>query len=139
MLDFQRKKKYVPELPLTAMIDVVFILIIFFMLTTSFMKLESMEVMLPTTTPLPKKAAPDLTMAHIYLENDGKIIYGQRQLDKPELKNTLASVFSAAPEQRVVVLVAPSVTLQTLVDVMDMVYTAGGKNVFVKEWDAAHG
>ena len=135
MFEFERKKKPVPELPLTAMIDVVFILIIFFMLTTSFMKLESMEVMLPTTTPLAKKVTPDKNMAHIYLQNDGSIIYGQRQLDKEELRRTLGSVFQTAPEQRVVVLVANTVNLQTLVDIMDMVYTAGGKNVFVKEWE----
>ncbi len=138
MLEFNRKKKPVPELPLTAMIDVVFILIIFFMLTTSFMRLESMEVQLPTTTPLPKKATPDVTMAHIYLEDDGRIIYGQRPVDKQELKKTLGTVFQSTPEQRVVVLVTATVSLQTLVDVMDMVYAAGGKNVFVKEWEVQY-
>jgi biopolymer transport protein ExbD len=47
-------------------------------------------------------------------------------------------VFQTAPEQRVVVLVAATVSLQTLVDVMDMVYASGGKNVFVKEWDVQY-
>lgn len=134
MLEFERTRKTPLELPLTAMIDVVFILIIFFMLTTSFMKMESMEVNLPTATVNAKKIT-DANMAHIYLQGGGQITYGQRPVDKPELRKTLLSIFKTYPDQRVVVLVNDAVSLQTLVDVMDLVYAAGGKNVFVKEWN----
>jgi len=134
MMDFPRSRKPLIDLPLIPLIDIAFILIIFFMLTTSFMRVESMEVMLPTATVANAKKVVDLNMAHIYLHDDGELAYGQRTVDKVELKKTLKSVFQSYPEQRVVVLVAKAVSLQTLVDIMDMVYSAGGKNVFVKEW-----
>lgn len=134
MLDFERTRKSPLEPSLVAMIDVVFILIIFFMLTTNFMKLESMELLLPSAA-AGKKAA-NMNMAHIYLRRDGTIAYGQRPVDKPELQKTLQSIFQHYPEQRIVVMVDNVVSLQALVDVMDIVYLTGGKNVFVREWQA---
>jgi len=132
LIDFQRNDPGVRELPLVPMIDVVFILIIFFMLTTSFMKMESMELLLPSA--ISGKKVNAVNMAHIYLHGDGRITYGQRPVDKMELKRTLESIFASYPEQRTVVLVGDEVSLQALVDVMDIVYLAGGKNVFVREW-----
>lgn len=137
MMDFPRSRKPLLDIPLIPLIDVAFILIIFFMLTTSFMKIESMEIMLPAAGSPSTKKVVDVNMAHIYLHDRGQITYGQRPVDKLELQKTLLSIFQNYPEQRVVVLVARGVSLQSLVDIMDLVYTAGGKNVFVKEWEAA--
>jgi len=141
MLDFQRTRKPLLDVPLIPLIDVAFILIIFFMLTTSFMKIESMEVMLPAASSPSasngSKKVVDVNMAHIYLHDRGQITYGQRPVDKLELQKTLLSIFQSYPDQRVVVLVARGVSLQMLVDIMDMIYGAGGRNVFVKEWEAA--
>ena len=47
-MDFERTSRRKLNLPLTPLIDVVFILIIFFMLTTSFMRIESLELLLPS-------------------------------------------------------------------------------------------
>lgn len=120
------------HLPLTPLIDVMFILIIFFMLTTSFMKIESMELSLPSASKVNKASEKNLTQ--IFLMNDGSIRYGQRPVERPELRKTLESVFAGHPDHRVLLLTEDQVSLQTLVELMDTVYMSGGKNVFVHAW-----
>src|SRR5579885_3631396 len=101
MMDFPRNRKPMIDVQLVPLIDVAFILIIFFMLTTSFMKIESMEVMLPAASSPSSKKVVDVNMAHIYLHSGGQITYGQRPVDKLELQKTLLSIFQNYPEQRV--------------------------------------
>ncbi len=135
-LDFGRSSRRPRELQLTPLIDVAFILIIFFMLTTSFMKIESMELLLPSSAAAVQKAA-DTSLAHIYLYNDGRVAFGQRVVEQDELQKTLNDFFVHNPEQRVVVLAANKVSLQSLVEMMDVVYAAGGKSVYVRAWQTS--
>lgn len=135
MIEFARSGRRIGHLPLTALIDVVFILIVFFMLTTNFMKVESMELLMPSAAKSAKKTAVTDNLARVVLRNDGGILFGQRATDRDDLSRTLRSLFAQRPEQRVMLMSEDTVSLQTLVEVMDIVYLAGGKNVFVK---AAH-
>nr|AEQ20344.1 biopolymer transport protein ExbD/TolR [uncultured bacterium CSL1] len=131
-MDFPRQNRKFRELPLTPLIDVVFILIVFFMLTTSFMKTESLELMLPSaggTSDVERQR-----LARIFIHSDGGLSFGGRRLEVPELNQILKTVFSENAEQRVVLFSAPNVSMQRLVDVMDMVHVAGGKSLFVREW-----
>lgn len=134
-MDFPRQTRKAKELMLTPLIDVVFILIVFFMLTSSFMKNESLELMLPSAG----GATPDerQRIARIFIHDDGAISFGSRGVDMPELKRVLAAVFSENAEQRVVVFSSPGVSMQRLVDVMDLVHITGGKSLFVREWRKA--
>ncbi|MBV8938491.1 MAG: biopolymer transporter ExbD [Alphaproteobacteria bacterium] len=131
-MDFPRTTKPIRSLPLIPMIDVTFILIVFFMLTTSFMKIESMELLLPSSGAPAHKV--DANFGHIVLRNDGTISFGKRTVDPRELGSTLKTLFSANPDQRIVILAADRVTLQTMVTIMDMVYLSGGKSVYIKAW-----
>lgn len=131
-MDFPRQTRKAKELMLTPLIDVVFILIIFFMLTTSFMKNESLELMLPSAGGATVDERQRL--ARIFIHDDGALSFGERRLEVPELNKVLKTIFSENAEQRVVVFSSPKVSMQRLVDVMDMVHVAGGRSLFVREW-----
>ena len=62
------------------------------------------------------------------------IALGQRMVEKGELRSVLAGLFERNPEQRVVVLTGPKVSLQRMVNMMDFIYQLGGKSVYVKAW-----
>ena len=117
-------------MPLTPLIDVVFILIIFFMLTTSFMKVESMELLLPSSKAT--KNAERTSVVHITLQDNGSVIFGKRAVTLSDLQNTLKTLLGNNPDQRIVILSAPTVSLQRLVEMMDLVYLTGGKSVYIK-------
>lgn len=128
-IEFTRAKRKFKELPLTAMIDIVFILIFFFMLTTSFMRIESMELMLPSVS---KVNAAKQDIARIVMYNDGTLSFGQRQVSHIELQETLRSLLGRNTEQQVVVYVDSEVSMQKLVDVMDVIALLGGKSLYVR-------
>lgn len=134
MIEFSRSKKPMRQLPLTPLIDVVFILIVFFMLTTSFVKIESIELLLPGASQAKAKKAEKAYMARIFIHNDGRVMFGKREIAEDELQATLVELFERNPETRVMLFTAEQVSMQRLVGIMDMVYRTGGKSLFVKDW-----
>jgi biopolymer transport protein ExbD len=129
-LEFTRTSRRTLNLPLIPLIDVVFILIIFFMLTTSFMRIESLELMLPSVG----KAASKKEVTHIFVKENGEIILGRRSVEPEELSESLLRLFAGDPTASVMLLSEDGVTMQQLVAVMDRVSAAGGKSLFVRKW-----
>lgn len=137
MIHFERRAKRMPELPLVPLIDVVFILIVFFMLTTNFMQYESMELKLPAAGSAKISEARDVV--RVFVHDDGRTTFGERQVDAAELERTLKALFAKDAQTKVVLFSAESVSVQKLVSVMDMVYLAGGRSLFVKRWQPSAG
>ncbi len=131
-MEFERTSRRSLNLPLTPLIDVVFILIIFFMLTTSFMNIESLELMLPSSG----KVSDKKEVTHIFIKENGELILGKRNVELDELSETLVRVFSKDPSSPVMLLSADGVTMQQLVAVMDKVKASGGKSLLVRKWVA---
>ena len=132
-MEFERSTKgKIRSLQLTPLIDVMFILIIFFMLTTSFMKIESLELMLPAAS---KTTAPAQEAMHLFIDAGGDMILGQRRVSQNELTESLARMFEKDASTKIVMLTADGVTMQQLVNIMDRVYMAGGRSLFVRKWE----
>lgn len=134
-MEFERvSRRKIANLNLTPLIDVLFILIIFFMLTTSFMKLESMELILPSAG---GKAANKDDIVHLFIAANGDMTLGQRKVDQTGLTESLSRMFQNDPDTRIMLLTADGVTMQQLVTVMDWVTTSGGRSLFVRKWDSS--
>jgi len=135
-MNFPRRATQIQELPLIPLIDVVFILIVFFMLTTNFMQTESMELLLPSAGA--PKNTDDKALVRIFIHNDGHITFGERAVDEADLQKTLKALFTQDARTRIMLFSADKVSVQKLVSVMDMVYLAGGRSLFVKDWKFDH-
>ena len=134
-MDFQRTRRRTSgNLNLTPLIDVLFILIIFFMVTTSFMRVESMELILPSAA---GKAAEKSEVVHVYIYASGEMALGQRKIDQTELDESLIRLFEKDPNTKIMLLTADGVTVQQLVNIMDRIYVMGGKSLFVRKWQDA--
>ncbi len=133
-IEFERpRRRKIIDLNLTPLIDVLFILIIFFMLTTSFMRVESLELILPSAA---GKAADKKDVVHLFIYTNGEMALGQRKVDQEELDESLRRMFGNDPNTRVMLLTADGVTMQQMVNLMDRVYMAGGKSLFVRKWES---
>ena len=132
-MDFERtRRRRMTGLMLTPLIDVMFILIIFFMLTSSFMRVESLELQLPSAS---GKAPVKSDVLHLFIQANGDMLLGQRKLEQQDLTDSLERMFSKDPNTKIMLLTAEGVTMQQLVNIMDRVYTAGGRSLFVRKWD----
>jgi len=135
-MDFERaKRRRVTNLPLTPMIDIMFMLIIFFMLTTTFMRIESLELNLPSVTS--KAVVEKSEVVHLFIQANGDMLLGSRKLDQDGLSESMKRMFDKDANTKVMLLTAEGVTMQQLVGIMDRISLAGGKSLFVRKWDAA--
>lgn len=136
MIDFQRQTRRAKSIPLVSLIDVVFQLLIYFMLTTSFTKTESLELLLPPAVEANKKTIKQdkEQVLHIYITDVGETFIERKSVSEKEMMDDLRRVFAANPERGVLLLSAKKVSVQLLVRVMDRIYTAGGKNLAVADW-----
>lgn len=127
-MEFERNRKRVEEINLTALIDIVFHLMVFVMLTTSFVVSESMELSLPSG----KSQGESVVKAmRLVLISDGSVVVDGEKLESDGLNSALVSRLGNDPEMKIAIFTTESVNVQQLVNVMDMVYLAGGHNVQV--------
>lgn len=136
MIEIQRGTRKAKSIPLVSMIDVVFQLLIYFMLTTSFIKSESLELLLPPPIEPGKKVVTkdNEKILHVYISDAGETFIERKSVSEEEMVKQLHDIFAETPDRGVLVLSAGKVSVQLLVRVMDRIYTAGGKNLAVADW-----
>lgn len=88
---------------MTPMIDIVFLLLIFFLVATTFREEErEMQVVLPFAS----SSEPISTMLKELIVNiteDGSIIVGSRRVDEDELRSIVKEAVAVNPEQKLTV------------------------------------
>ena len=106
---------------LTPLIDVVFILLIFFMLASSFLDWRAIDLAAPGQ---PGASSSMEGALLVEVRPDGLRLAGQR-LSLPALSARVAERLSADPDQEVLVQTAPGVALQRAVEVLDRLAGVG--------------
>lgn len=106
---------------LTALIDVVFILLMFFMLTSSFSRWQALPLALAGEGGVDNGTTPQFLLLH----SDSTMSYqrGQQRQDAP-LETLLARIDT---RQSITLLPAPEVSLQQMVTTLTALKTAGVK------------
>ncbi|MFK7817320.1 MAG: ExbD/TolR family protein [Planctomycetaceae bacterium] len=107
-----------PELNLTSMIDIVFLLIIFFMVGTQFAEPEDrFQVELPTAGAVqPLSEGPDAMVVSV--AKDGRILVGEDRLTIDELETKFVEARENYPAQAVVVRGEGEGRYQAVIDVL---------------------
>ena len=122
-----RQPRRTKGVSLTPLIDVVFLLIVFFMLSTSFVMSESLELSMPETA---GEAAPTPSKPlNLIIRGSDQIQIGKHMLSRAQLDTHLFNVLERDPMTQILILSTPDINVQELVSVMDIVYLSGGRNV----------
>lgn len=128
-MEFERSSRKPREMDLTPLIDIVFQLVIFFMLTTTFVVSESMELSLPSLGGSANNTTP--AAIRIAIMQGGSVMLNDQPTSLEALQGILVDTLGNNPEQNIMILTSNGVLVQELVRVMDMVYLTGGRNVQV--------
>lgn len=118
---FSRGPRRRARISLTPLIDVVFILLIFFMLASSFLDERAIKLAAPAAA-LGGASLEGALL--IELRRDGLRLAGER-LVLPQLMARLAEHAARNPAQRVLIEPAPGVSLQDAVALLDRVAASG--------------
>jgi biopolymer transport protein ExbD len=121
---------------MTPMLDVVFIMLIFFIVTTSFVKEAGVEVNRPSAQTGTTKASANIMVA---IRPNGEIWMDKRQVDIRSVRANIERMRAENPEGTVVVLADSASNTGLLVEVMDQIRLGGINDVSIATSDAAGG
>ena len=117
-----------PEINLTPMIDMVFILLIFFLVASSFVKEAGIEVNRPVAQTAQTQGRGTIRIA---LSETGEIWMERRSIDVRAVRANVERMLAESPKASVVVLADETAYTGLLVQVMDQVRLAGVTDIAV--------
>jgi len=116
------------EVNLTPMLDVVFIMLIFFVVTTSFVKESGVEVNRPNANTAQQQESANILIA---IRPNGEIWIDGRAVDVRAVRANVERLRAEFPESSVVIQGDQNAQIGSLVRVMDQVRLAGITNVAI--------
>ncbi len=125
-MQLRRKRHGVTELNITPLIDVVFILLVFFMLATSFARYRLISIEAPEETRVVRDAEAAIV---VLLQADGSLLYDGDPLDPEDLAGAVARIIALDPARSFLIRPEDGVPLQRAIDVYGTVRAAGGQAV----------
>lgn len=120
----QRNRK---NISLTPLIDIVFLLLVFFMLTAHFVKEQALDITLPEA--LSTKAIDEDMSLEIVLDKTGHILIKQKYVTPEDLEKVLRSLLSKQSNKRVILRGDEIAQLGLTVKVMDAARKAGAESL----------
>jgi biopolymer transport protein ExbD len=116
------------EVNLTPMLDVVFIMLIFFIVTASFVKEAGIDVNRPNAATAERKEKGNILVA---ISDSNQIWIDRRQVDPRALRANIERMHAENPNGAVVIQADEESKNKLLVQVMDAARMAGVKNVSI--------
>ncbi len=113
---------------LTPLIDIVFILLIFFIVTSSFVKESGIDVNRPSALTAVRKERGNIIIS---ISRDGAIWLDQRQVDRRAVRAHVERLRAENPEASVVIVADRDSRTGLMVEVMDQVRLAGVSRIAI--------
>jgi len=113
---------------LTPLIDMVFILLIFFLVTASFTKESGIDVNRPTAQSAVRQERGNLIIA---IDKNGEIWIDNQHVDIRTIRAHIEQLHAQNPEGTVIILADKDTRTGATVDVLDQVRLAGVTNVAI--------
>jgi biopolymer transport protein ExbD len=120
------KEEESADIDLTPMLDVVFIMLIFFIVVASFLKEAGIEVNRPDNS---QSDPSDATSILVNIRSDDQIWMENRRVDGRAVRANIQRLLAADPEQAVTIKVEKGATAGAVVDVADSAREAGAPTV----------
>ena len=128
-MKFKKKKSPEINLEITPLVDVIFLLLIFFVLSTQFIDLKTMSIDLPI---IDKKTMSNLPEKRVKIEisKEGEVLINNTILDNFSIKALNEELRAISPDIKTATISADSDTkYQYLVTIMESLNRNGFKNI----------
>ena len=126
-MNFQRTRGHdEPEINLIPLIDVLLVIIIFLMLTTTYAKFSGLEINLPTADA--GKQAEQPNEVHVAVTANGQVLINKSPLVAADVRSISVALRRAAGDTKepiIVINADAKATHQSVVDIMQAAQTAG--------------
>ena len=118
------------EINITPMLDIVFIMLIFFIVTTSFVKEKGLEVSRPSSSP-PKEVRKNKGPIVVKIDANGNITMKGRLLERKAVEANLEREKAEKPDSPLLIAAPPDAETDALVTILDAAEAVGVGSVSV--------
>lgn len=125
---FRQKNQNVETVDVSPLIDMVFILLIFFMVTTTFVKDMQLELNRPSAA---SASLADTKVLRVYIDNSSEIYIDNQPVKLWAVQSKLRDMLRTATEKSVLIVTDTDIPVNVLIDVVDECRQSGAKDVAV--------
>ncbi len=134
-LEFEKRKRSEMSLDMTPLIDMVFLLLIFFVLSSQFVSHKGFKVKLPKAAHAQVQKNEDVT---VIINKEGHILLGGEEILLKDLKGAVLSGLKGARSKSLVIKADESVSLGLAVKVMDIAKEANVDGLVISTQGSDH-
>ncbi len=127
-LDFERKKRSDPQLNIAPLLDIVFLLLIFFVLTSHFVNEKGFNIKLPKAAHATSQNSEKVTVS---IDENENVFIGNLGADMDSLSDVLKDQLNSAETKTVVIKADKSVDIGFAVKIMDIVKEANAEGIVI--------
>ncbi len=127
-MKFRRKKEQVSDVDMSPLIDMVFILLIFFMVSSTFTKDMKLDLDRPGASSASRASSK---VIRVYIDNTGETYVDGQPVKTWAIQGKLREMMRTATEKSVLVVTDDSISVDKLIDVVDQCRLSGAQDVAV--------
>jgi biopolymer transport protein ExbD len=128
MLRFPAKKRKSPTIHLTALIDIVFLLLIFFLLASNFVKQEGLAIIVPEIESEGSDTLPEIV---VDINQEGTVSFRGITVNEHQLIAVLKAQLNSTGKTTVVIRADRRVQYNVVVQAIDAAKLAGAENLLL--------
>ena len=121
-----RKLGLKARIELTSMVDIVFLIVAFFMLSSTLDKTPAIKVALPDSITADSQVEKDMV---VYITKQGRLYLNESEVTKQELGRKLNIMATEQNKELLIIKGDKEIDYSTLVSVMDIAHLAGIENL----------
>ena len=125
-MKFREKRITKSIINLTPMVDMLFLILLFFLVTSSFIEQPNIKLELPSTK---YASTSKLEEQVLTVSQDGKLFFQNKPVERENLIPVLKNAFSKQEDKTLVLKADKRVTYGVIIDIMDAAKGAGLKRI----------
>ncbi len=127
-MQFHEKKKNRVIINITSLIDILFLLLIFFMVSSTFIEKPAMKLDLPRTS---QNNTSRIENYSLFITREEEIFLNQKKVDLADIQTQLEAIKDEIETEGIVLQADEDIRYGLVIEVMDIIKTAGIQKLIV--------
>ncbi len=125
---FREGKNLIVRIDISPLVDVVFLLVIFFAVSTTFIETSGLKLSLPQSSSVAETRSEEIT---VFLTEKGEILYGEKKVSQAELAGKLKGDLQKSENKFVIIKADERAKHGDVVMIMDTARDAGAEGITI--------